>query len=735
MAQITLGSDQIWLKGKETAGQVWTPTLSTLPAGAIINSVTLSFVSGHVYSSPGRTEIFWGSENLAANRLWYISNGSGDNNRTTISLTGRVTGNGSFSLLFRKIANSAGSASNVYFSDISIVVDYTNPLSTFTLDKASLDAGTALGVTISRADSSYTHKVTYAFGARSYTQTGVGTSASYTIPLAWLDQIPNAVSGTGSVTVETLNSAGASMGSRSVSFTLTAGAGVVPNAGTLTAALVDGLGGAYIQGHSRCKATLSGYAAGTGATVAAVTITGNGDSANANTLTSSLLRTAGTVTFTATVRDSRGRTASATASITVTAFTDVAITGKTVMRCGSDGTEDRTGGKSAKLGCSYSYTAVTGNSVTVQVFWRVAGAAAWNEITGWDSTSGYTAVALVDSVPLDARYEIRFLVVDAVSRAEQTSVIDPGEVFMVWSKVRKCLGLGTYPTGEKQLALAEGWGLWLGEHRVGAAARNLLDNSDFTNPVNQRGATGKTVPTGSYAYTIDRWKVATTGSSSDMYVNVATGYYVSIAPPSASTTAEKYTEIVQNLENYSKMKGKTYTLLVKFRYLGKYYEVAKTFVMGDAASPVYLIPGKTAVRLNSVDGANIILRVCADDGGGADYEFALYYAALYEGAYTEKNVPPYVPKGYGVELTECLRYFERVYDHIYFSAAGDIHYSIGYTLKQAWPTITLAKTNNVSGLNVSFEAWNNNKAHAGGQLGTATGEGYWYGCFDVSADL
>ena len=127
------------------------------------------------------------------------------------------------------------------------------------------------------------------------------------------------------------------------------------------------------------------------------------------------------------------------------------------------------------------------------------------------------------------------------------------------------------------------------------------------------------------------------------------------------------------------------------------------------------------------------------------YEYSIYngsgsaikvrWAALYEGEYTAANLPPYIPKGYGVELTECLRYFERVYDHIYFSAAGGVHYSIGYTLKQAWPTITLGKTNQVSGLNVKFEAWNNNKAHAGGQLGTATGEGYWYGYFDVSADL
>lgn len=39
--------------------------------------------------------------------------------------------------------------------------------------------------------------------------------------------------------------------------------------------------------------------------------------------------------------------------------------------------------------------------------------------------------------------------------------------------------------------------------------RNLLDNSDFTNPVNQRG---KTSYTGS-VYTIDRWKLWTNATS------------------------------------------------------------------------------------------------------------------------------------------------------------------------------------------------------------------------------
>lgn len=477
MPTITLTTPDLWLNGPSTVRSVWSPTVSGLPTGAIINSVTLSFYNGHTYASPGYSEVFWGTEPLVAQRLWYYHRGT-PNKTITIDLTGKVTGNGTFSLLFYKTKNDAGSNSNVYFSNVSVVIDYTNPRSTFTLTKSSLDAGNALGVNISRIDASYTHKVTFSFGNRSYTVTGVGTSTSYTIPVAWLDQIPNAVSGTGTVTVETISGSGASMGSASASFTLTAGSGVVPTVGTITAELLDGLDGLYIQGHSKCRVSVSGYAAGTGATVASVLISGNGDSAWAATMTSGLLRTAGTVTFTVTIKDSRGREKSGTVSITVTAYTDISITGRTALRCTSDGTVSRTKGKSVKLGCSYAMTAVGSNAATVRVYWRVYGEDAWTEITGWDSASGYTAVALTDAVALDERYEIRFVVADRMSQAEQTAMIAPGSVFMVWSKIRNAFGFGAYPTGEKQVAIAEDWKLVLGSTDVGATIRQLQEAID-----------------------------------------------------------------------------------------------------------------------------------------------------------------------------------------------------------------------------------------------------------------
>lgn len=219
--------------------------------------------------------------------------------------------------------------------------------------------------------------------------------------------------------------------------------------------------------------------------------------------------------------------------------------------------------------------------------------------------------------------------------------------------------------------------------------RNLLDNSDFTNPVNQReSASSKD----SWQYIADRWlcKGAGFALNSSGITIPASGHLAQRVPVGIVNSAAKLTAV------YQKTDGSIATATIT-KATNSYYE--------------YHIYNNTSAAVK------------------------VRWAALYEGEYTAENLPPYVPKGYGVELAECLRYFERVHDHIYFSAAGGIHYAIRYTPKRTWPTVTLGGTSNVSGMSVVFQAWNSTNDHAGGQIGTATGAGYWYGYFDVAADL
>lgn len=456
---------QMWVKAEAGtfAETAWTLSVAGLPAGATVNSVRLSFYLGYTYSTPSLTSVRVGD-----NVIW--SKAQAEQGNYSAELTGRITGNGSYSLVFKNTARSS-SRSYAVFSQIAVVINYTNPVSEFSLDQTSVDAGSAIKVNIARMDSGYTHRVNIALGTRKETISGVGTSLSYTIPLEWVDQLPSALSGTGTVTVETMNGA-TSMGSRSCNLTICVPESVAPSPGTLTVTAVNSYWGLYVQGYSQCRLEGSGYTPGLGASINSIYLSGNGDSVWADSMTSSLLRTAGDVSFTFTVRDSRGRAASTTAKINVTAYSPVAITGKVAYRCGTDGVEDRENGRCARLGVSYAMTSIGENAAEVQLWYRENGGS-WTEITPWSDQSGAESVALNNVLALDKRYEIRFMVSDAITQAEQTAVIAPGTVFMVWNKKRRAFGFGEYPAGEKQFVIGGGWALVVNGKDVGQALDGL----------------------------------------------------------------------------------------------------------------------------------------------------------------------------------------------------------------------------------------------------------------------
>lgn len=82
-------------------------------------------------------------------------------------------------------------------------------------------------VGISRASASFTHTVTFYFGAYSQQYTGVATSQSFTIPMSWLNAIPNSVSGAALCRVETF-SGGVSLGYVDGYFTINVPLTVIP---------------------------------------------------------------------------------------------------------------------------------------------------------------------------------------------------------------------------------------------------------------------------------------------------------------------------------------------------------------------------------------------------------------------------------------------------------------------------------------------------------------------------
>ena len=217
----------------------------------------------------------------------------------------------------------------------------------------------------------YTHRVTWKFGSNSYAQTVAAgaTSASYTIPLSWLNAIPSATSGAATATLETVDTSGVSLGSYSYGFTITAPSSVVPTISSVTASPVNDnsvLSGWGIYAYGKSKATLkiNGAAGAYGSSIKSYSITTspNVGSSTASSFTTNLIYTTGTVTVTAKVTDSRGRTTTKTTTFSVYAYGSPYFNSVESYRCNSSGTRDDIGGTYARIKATFGRSTLSGSN-------------------------------------------------------------------------------------------------------------------------------------------------------------------------------------------------------------------------------------------------------------------------------------------------------------------------------------------------------------------------------------
>lgn len=161
-------------------------------------------------------------------------------------------------------------------------------------------------------------------------------------------------------------------------------------------------------------------------------------------------------------------------------------------------------------------------------------------------------------------------------------------------------------------------------------AHNLLDNSDFTNPVNQRGATTATLG----KYFIDRWSTEPYPSGPSITID-SNG--LTLLPTTSSTAG-----IYQMLPDYENRKGKVHTFAICVDNVWK----CVSFTMGNFGVG-YLIHG---LSFFSVDNRNILIRNNTSD---TPVPITIQRVALYEGSYDANTLPAYVPKGKHVEMLNC----------------------------------------------------------------------------------
>ncbi len=256
--------------------------------------------------------------------------------------------------------------------------------STGTLNKTSMDGGSTVTLTIVPDKTTYKHKYKLSFGSgmeTSLTEVAAGTtSVTISVPLNWSAQIPSATSKTGgTLTLETYNG-NTKIGTYTISnLTYNVPASVVPSVGTITTSIARTIGGVTyanignIYTQSKCGVRVQTTAAGNqSSTIASiqVTLSGYTDAGHKKTVsqasvdwTSGLLTNSGTCTITVKATDSRGRTATKTKNIAVTAYNKPSGTLR-VWRVDEDGNEDPLG-TYAKYEKTNTYSNIGNNSLTV----------------------------------------------------------------------------------------------------------------------------------------------------------------------------------------------------------------------------------------------------------------------------------------------------------------------------------------------------------------------------------
>ncbi|HEM4061374.1 TPA: hypothetical protein U1W14_002349 [Streptococcus suis] len=177
--------------------------------------------------------------------------------------------------------------------------------------------GSALTININRQSSSFKHTVRYAWGNKQGTiATNVDTSTTWTIPLDFANDIPNATSGTGTIFVDTY-SGSTKTGTQSTTFTASVPDSIKPSLTGFT--LIDGNTAArtLIPGEQQFVQIVSNIAVhfgqATGAYGSTITsyhaeIVGKNQSTSQNGGSLGIMNYHGQVTIRARVTDSRGRT-------------------------------------------------------------------------------------------------------------------------------------------------------------------------------------------------------------------------------------------------------------------------------------------------------------------------------------------------------------------------------------------------------------------------------------------
>lgn len=403
-------------------GVLYFPGLAALK-GKIINSIKLTATTGQT------------GYGTATTKTVYIYNSASQGGIKTSLNAGHRTGNAlgsckapmwdntkTFDVAFMAASIAAGYDTYCIYNGssytdylkwtaVTLEVDWQEPATQPSLSAATVEMGKSVTINTPAVNNAYRHTLRYSFGSASGTiATGIASSVSWTLPVSLANQIPSATTGSGTIYCDTY-SGSTLLGTKSVSITLTVPGSVVPSAGTLSATLAEDTSGTglYVKGMGKAKLTLSGASGAYGSRITSYTITGGGWTTTNSALTTGTLASAGNITFTATVTDSRGRKASTTRTISVIDYTKPGVAVCDVYRCDADGNRKKAGTYFA-VEINASYSAITGNILNITARYKKQSESSYG--TAMNVTNNGKTVIGGGSIGASTTYDVLVTVAD-----------------------------------------------------------------------------------------------------------------------------------------------------------------------------------------------------------------------------------------------------------------------------------------------------------------------------------
>ena len=289
------------------------------------------------------------------------------------------------------------------------------------IDKPSLDCGSVIKFTGTSASSNFSHKLYSSWNEEekliaTLDKGSTAVSYSYTIPTSWEKNMPNTTSAIATFILETLNG-NTVIGRKSINATVQVRSGIVPTVGNPTIEDTNSISkamGLYVQSQSCIKFTIP-TSGNQGSTITSVSTKFNDQTYSGSTFTTQAIQNGGTLSYTITVTDSRGRTATKSGSINVVAYNPPSLTNVSAKRANSGYAVDESSGTYALLHFKVGFTGLSNKNVTsFYIQYRASGASSWTKINSWANNytlnQDYKADNLFTSTT--TTYEVAFGVKD-----------------------------------------------------------------------------------------------------------------------------------------------------------------------------------------------------------------------------------------------------------------------------------------------------------------------------------